>query len=55
MKSATIPVNNLFGGEEYVKVKKSDWNKIMDAFSRAVSGIICWKNMKREYLLWRRK
>jgi monoamine oxidase len=37
MKSAAVPVNNLFGGEEYVKVKKSDWNKIMDAFSRAVS------------------
>lgn len=37
IKSAAIPVNHLFGGEEYVKVKKSDWNKIMDAFSRAVS------------------
>ncbi len=37
MKSVAIPVNNLFGGEEYVKVKKSDWNKIIDAFSRAVS------------------
>lgn len=37
IKSAAIPVNNLFGGEEYVKVKKSDWNKIMDAFRRAVS------------------
>ena len=37
MKSVAIPVNHLFGGEEYVKVKKSDWNKIMDAFSRAVS------------------
>ena len=37
MKSVAIPVNNLFGGEEYLKVKKSDWNKIMDAFSRAVS------------------
>ena len=37
MKRAAIPVNNLFGGEEYVKVKKSDWNKIMDAFSRAAS------------------
>lgn len=37
IKSAAILVNNLFGGEEYVKVKKSDWNKIMDAFSRAVS------------------
>lgn len=55
IKSAAIPVNNLFGGEEYVKVKKSDWNKIMDAFSRAVSRNHCWKNMKREYLLWRRK
>ncbi len=37
IKSAAIPVNHLFGGEEYVKVKKNDWNKIMDAFSRAVS------------------
>lgn len=37
IKSAAIPVNHLFGDEEYVKVKKSDWNKIMDAFSRAVS------------------
>ncbi|HBA69969.1 MAG TPA: hypothetical protein DCZ40_11525, partial [Lachnospiraceae bacterium] len=24
-------------GEEYVKVKKSDWNKLLDAFNRAVS------------------
>ncbi len=37
MKSAAVPVTNLFGGEEYVKVKKGDWNKILDAFSRAVS------------------
>lgn len=37
IKSAAIPVNNLFGDEKYVKVKKSDWNKIIDAFSRAVS------------------
>lgn len=37
MKSAAVHVNNLFGGEEYVKVKKSDWNKIVDAFSRALS------------------
>ena len=36
MKSVAVLVNNLFGGEEYVKVKKSDWNKILDAFSRAV-------------------
>ena len=37
MKSVVVPMTNLFGGEEYVKVKKSDWNKILDAFSKAVS------------------
>ena len=37
MKSVAAPITNLFGGEEYVKVKKSDWNKMLDAFSRAVS------------------
>ena len=37
MKSAAVPVANLFSSEEYVKVKKSDWNKILDAFSKAVS------------------
>ena len=37
MKSAAIPVSNIFGSEEYVKVKKSDWEKIIDAFGRAVS------------------
>ena len=37
MKSVAVPMTNLFGGEEYVKVKKSDWNKMLDAFSRAVS------------------
>jgi len=37
MKSAAVLISNLFGGEEYVKVKKSDWNKILDAFSKAVS------------------
>lgn len=36
-KSMAVPVNNIFGGEEYVKIKKSDWNTIVDAFSRAVS------------------
>ena len=36
MKCVAIPVTNLFGGEEYVKVKKSDWNKILDAFNKAV-------------------
>lgn len=35
-KNAVL-VTNLFGSEEYVKVKKSDWNKILDAFSKAVS------------------
>lgn len=37
LKSAAIPVSNILGSEEYVKVKKSDWEKIIDAFSRAVS------------------
>ena len=37
MKSVAVPVTNLFGNEEYVKVKKSDWNKILDAFSKAAS------------------
>ena len=37
MKSAAVPMTNLFGGEEYVKVKKSDWNKLLDAFNRSIS------------------
>ena len=37
MKSVAVPVTNLFSSEEYVKVKKTDWNKILDAFSKAVS------------------
>lgn len=37
MKSVAVPVTNLFGSEEYVKVKKSDWNKMLDAFSKTVS------------------
>ena len=37
MKSVAVPVTNLYGSEEYVKVKKSDWNKILDAFNKAVS------------------
>ena len=37
IKSAAVPVSNLFGGEEYVKVKNGEWDKIVDAFSRAVS------------------
>lgn len=37
MKSVAVPVTNLFSSEEYVKVKKSDWNKMLDAFGKAVS------------------
>ena len=37
MKGSAVPVTSLFGNEEYVKVKKSDWNKILDAFNKAVS------------------
>ena len=37
MKCFAVPVTNFFGSEEYVKVKKNDWNKILDAFSKAVS------------------
>jgi len=37
IKSAAVPVISLFGSEEYVKVKKEDWNKILDAFGKAVS------------------
>ncbi len=50
MKSIAVPVTNLFGSEEYVKVKKSDWNKILDAFSKAVS-----RNMRRRYRIWSRR
>lgn len=37
MKSVAVPVTNLFSNEEYVKVKKSDWKKMLDAFGKAVS------------------
>ena len=37
LKSAAVPVSNIFGSEEYVKGKKSDWEKIIDAFGRAIS------------------
>ena len=36
IKSAAVPVSNLFGGDEYVKVKKSDWGKIIDVFRKAL-------------------
>ena len=37
MKSAAVPITSLFGGEEYVKVKKNDWNTMLDAFGKAIS------------------
>ncbi len=37
MKSVAVPMTNLFSSEEYVKVKQSDWNKMLDALSQAVS------------------
>ena len=37
IKSAAVPLAIIFCCEEYVKVKKSDWNKILDAFNKAVS------------------
>lgn len=37
VKSAAVPINSLFGGEEYVKIKKSDWSRLTDAFRRALS------------------
>lgn len=37
VKSIATPVNNFFGREEYVKVKKSDWENIEDAFGSALS------------------
>lgn len=37
MKSVAVPITSLLGGEEYVKVKKSDWNTMLDAFGKAIS------------------
>ena len=37
VKSVAVPVNNFFGREEYVKVKKSDWENIENTFSSALS------------------
>ena len=37
MKSIAVPVNKLFGKEEYIKVKKSDWDVILDVYHRAIS------------------
>ena len=37
MKSVAVPITSFLGGEEYVKVKKSDWNTMLDAFGKAIS------------------
>lgn len=37
MKNVAVPITSLFGGEEYVKVKKSDWSMMLDAFGKAIS------------------
>ena len=37
MKSVAVPITSFFGGEEYVKVKKSDWSMMLDAFGKAIS------------------
>ncbi len=37
MKSVAVPITSLFGGEEYVKVKKSDWSMMLEAFGKAIS------------------
>lgn len=52
MKSVAVPVTNFFGSEEYVKVKKSDWNKILDVSARQYQEIISWKSMRRKFLVW---
>ncbi len=36
-KGIAVPINSLFGKEEYVKVKKNDWDTIMEAFHQTVS------------------
>lgn len=38
LKGAAIPINNIFTGEEYVKIKKKDWNRIINAFGQAISS-----------------
>lgn len=43
IKSAAIPVNHLFGGEEYVKVKKMIGIRLWMLSAGQYQGIICWK------------
>ena len=37
VKAAATPVKSIFGGEEYVKVKKSEWSRIVATFEKALT------------------
>ena len=37
VKAAATPVKFIFGGEEYVKVKKSEWSRIVATFEKALT------------------
>ena len=37
VKAAATPIKSIFGGEEYVKVKKSEWSQIMATFEKALT------------------
>ena len=37
VKAAATPIKSIFGGEEYVKVKKSEWSRIVATFEKALT------------------
>lgn len=37
VKAAATPIKSIFGGEEYVKVKKSEWSRIVVTFEKALT------------------
>lgn len=37
VKAAAAPIKPIFGGEEYVKVKKSEWSRIVATFEKALT------------------
>lgn len=37
VKASATPVKSIFGGEEYVKVKKSEWSRIVATFEKALT------------------
>lgn len=37
VKAAATPIKSIFGVEEYVKVKKSEWSRIMATFEKALT------------------